>query len=39
MSRKSVVLPAPDGPVKNWNDCGPIVEADILQDLRPHPVA
>ena len=39
ISRRSVVLPAPDGPVRNWNELRLDREGEVAQDLRPHAVA
>ena len=37
--RSSVVLPAPDGPLRNWNERSRDVERDVAEDLRSHSVA
>ena len=39
MRRISDVLPAPDGPVRNWNERGSMSKAEIAQDFRPDAVA
>ncbi len=35
--RSSVVLPAPDGPVRNWNECGAMVKLMSLRTSGPTP--
>ena len=37
MRRISVVLPAPDGPVKNWNECGSISKLMSFKISPPIP--
>ena len=36
-SRSSDVLPAPDGPVRNWNDCGSIWKLRSRRTSGPSP--
>ena len=38
MSFRSVLLPAPDGPVRKVNEAGSSVKRDIAQDLGPRAV-
>ena len=38
-SRSSVVLPAPDGPLRNWKERSRNLEGDVAEDFRTHPVA
>ena len=37
MSRKSVVFPAPDGPERNWNECGSIEKVRSRRTSGPRP--
>jgi hypothetical protein len=39
ISRSRVVLPAPEGPVRNWNEFGLDGEGQVAQNLRAHAVA
>ena len=36
-SRSSEVLPAPDGPVRNWNECGSIEKVRSRSTSGPMP--
>ena len=38
-SRSNEVLPAPEGPVRNWNECGSSRNADVAQHLRTEAIA
>ena len=37
--RSSEVLPAPEGPVRNWNELPFDAEGEVAQHLRAEPVA
>ncbi len=38
-SLSSVVLPAPDGPLRNWNEPVGNMEGDVAEDLRTHSIS
>ena len=39
INRKSVVLPAPDGPVRNWKLCGAMLKFRSRENFRAHSVS